>query len=330
MRRGTSEPLDALQPIARAVAGAGIRIGYREIGMRRELPGLFQHLGHLRGAAARGKNAAGDSSGRNEIRCEAVSLQCKRQGLIDAAFLIILRLRCQKYGTPPVGTAAVDVAMPARNRQGLERMGPVRCHALQLEQCVSGPAELRVELEGAFRELSCGNRLMRLFGGEKQAAQSELLGIGRAEHGFEDAARGRAIAGKLGGLGAQQMCQRLVGQGPARLQGKACGEIAVAGADGDHAAREGVEAALLTAPREETADDGRASPDLTEDRPGPNGEAEQQGQQHRGTEQAGLYLIALPGEDEVAWPVGEPGQPGRQDRDSQQIDDEAKHHRSPF
>ncbi len=45
---------------------------------------------------------------------------------------------------------------------------------------------------------------------EEEAAQAELLGIGRGEHGFEDASRGRAVAGDLRGLRAQEMRQRLI------------------------------------------------------------------------------------------------------------------------
>ena len=64
---------------------------------------------------------------------------------------------------------------------------------------------------------------------------------------------------ELRGLRAQQMRERLVGQRLARLAGIADGERAVAGADGDDAARERIEPALLPAPVE---DSGRPSAGL--------------------------------------------------------------------
>ncbi len=70
-----------------------------------------------------------------------------------------------------------------------------------------------------------------------------------------------------GGLGAQQMRERLVRQRLARLRRVARGERPVAGADGDDPAGERIEPALLAAAVEIAAERGRAVPDLAQRRP---------------------------------------------------------------
>ena len=74
--------------------------------------------------------------------------------------------------------------------------------ALQFEQCLHRPVELGIALQGALGELARGFRLALALGFQEQAAQAELLGIRRGQHGLEDAPRGGAVAADLGGLRA--------------------------------------------------------------------------------------------------------------------------------
>ncbi len=141
-----------------------------------------------------------------------------------------------------------------------ERAGPVGLLALQVEQGIRRPAELRVQAERPLGVLAGGFPLALALGLEEQAAQAELLGVGARQHGIEYAPGRRAVAGQLGGLGAQQMRQRLVRQRLAGLDGVAGGERAVTGTDRDHAGRQRVEAALVAPLEEERADGGRALP----------------------------------------------------------------------
>ena len=154
----------------------------------------------------------------------------------------------------------VDQAVAAGDGERVERALPVAGAALQVEQRLDRPGELRVERQRALGELARGLRLALALRFQEQAAQAELLGVGRGQHGLEDAARGGAVAGELGGLRAQQVRERLVGQRLARLAGVADGQRAVAGADGDDAARQRIEAALLPPPVQDAADVGRARP----------------------------------------------------------------------
>src|SRR6478735_1977537 len=81
----------------------------------------------------------------------------------------------------------VDVAVLASDGKRIQGSAPVSLLALQIEQGVDGPSELGVEADGAFGELPRSLCLTLMLGFEEKAAKAELLGIGRAEHGFEDA-----------------------------------------------------------------------------------------------------------------------------------------------
>ncbi len=202
--------------------------------------------------------------------------------------------------------------------------------ALQVEQRLDRPGELGIEPQGALGELALYLVLALAAGFEKQPAQAELLGVRRSQHGFEDAPRRRLVARELRRLRAQQMRQRLVRQRLARLHGVARRHGAVAGADGDHAAGQRVEAAPLTPPGQEVADGGRARPDLAHDGPGQDREAEKHGEHHDSVEHAGRDLVVLPRDQQCARPVGEPRQAGRQQQNTQKEQHETHHGRRSF
>ena len=130
---------------------------------------------------------------------------------------------------------------------------------------------------------------------------------------------------ELRGLGAQQMRQRLVGQRLARLAGVAGGQRAVAGADGDDAAGQRIEAALLPAP---VQDSGRRRPGSTRFAAAATStrqQPDQQRQDDEGAEHAGFGDVVLPFDDDGARPVGQPVQARGDDKDAEQERDETDH-----
>src|SRR5262249_23607501 len=139
----------------------------------------------------------------------------------------------------------VDQTVALANRQRVERAFPIFCSALQVEQRFEGPGKPRVELERPLGELARRLPLALALGLQKEAAQAQLLGIGRGQHGLEDAPRCGPVADELSRLGTQKMGERLVWQRLARLPRVSDGQWAVAGTDGDHAARQRAQPALL-------------------------------------------------------------------------------------
>ena len=114
-----------------------------------------------------------------------------------------MRLRREQDGTTAIGLRTLDVPVLSGDRDGLQGTSPVTFPALQVEQPIDRPGELGIERHGALGEVP-----RRFFLGfalrlEEQAAQAELLGVGRGEHGLENAPSGRAVAGELGSLRAQ-------------------------------------------------------------------------------------------------------------------------------
>ena len=141
------------------------------------------------------------------------------QGAFGIVFFGGLRLRGEQHGAAAVGGRALDVAVLAGDADGLQRTGPIVVAALQVEQAIDRPGELRVERDGAFGKVAGGISLMLALRFEEEAAQTQLLGVGRTQHGFENAAGRRAVTGELRGLRPQKVRQRLVGQRLARLDG---------------------------------------------------------------------------------------------------------------
>ena len=247
VRRETREVAHAIEAVARAVARPGVGIGGREIGMRRQAPCLEQDAGGAGCVAARSEHAAGDGSGRNQIGCQPVGFLRQLQGLVGVGILERLGLGRQQHRAAASGGRLFDDVLAARDFERMQCSGPILRAALQLEQRFDWPAQLGIALQRPLGELAGRFVLALALGFEEQAAQTELLGLGRGEHGLEDAPRGGAVAADLGGLRAQQVREGLVRQRLARLGRIADGECAVAGADGDDAAGERIEPALLTA-----------------------------------------------------------------------------------
>ncbi len=89
-----------------------------------------------------------------------------------------LRLRRQQNRAAAIVQRLVDVAVAARDGESLQRLGPVAGLALKREQRLHWPGELWIEPQGALGELALRLVLTLAAGFEKEAAQTELLGIG--------------------------------------------------------------------------------------------------------------------------------------------------------
>src|SRR5262249_28062355 len=116
--------------------------------------------------------------------------------------------------------------------QRLERALPILRLAEQTEQRLDRPRKTRIEPQRPLGELASGLALILAHGFQKKTPQTELLGIGRSQHGLENAPRRCSIAIELRRLRSQQMRERLVRQRLAGLQRKPACKSAVARADG--------------------------------------------------------------------------------------------------
>ena len=231
--------------------------------------------------------------------------------LVGVGILERLGLCRQQHRAAASGGRLVDDVLAARDFERMQCGGPILRAALQLEKGFDRPAELGVALQRPLGELAGRFVLALALGFEEQAAQAELLGLGRGEHGFEDAPRGGAVAADLGGLRAQQVREGLMRQRLARLGRIADGECAVAGADGDDAAGERIEPALLTAAIEIAAHRRGAAPGLAQERPRRKGKREHDRKDDERAKHAGLGDVAEPFDGDGARPVGKPVQSDR-------------------
>jgi hypothetical protein len=103
-------------------------------------------------------------------------------------------------------------------------------------------------------------------------------------------------------------------------------ERAVAGADGDHAARERIEPARVSPPVEELTDRGRARPYPAQGRPHQHRDTHRQHEDDEGAENAGLGHVTLPLDHDRAGPIGEPMQAGCDAENDDEKSNEARHH----
>ena len=84
-------------------------------------------------------------------------------------------------------------------------------------------------------------------------------------------------------------------------------------------------AALLATAIDHAADGRRAVPELAQQRPQEHRDADQDREDHDGTEHRRLDLVPLPRKQHLAGPIGEPRQSRREKADADEIQDEADH-----
>src|SRR5690606_26443333 len=96
---------------------------------------------------------------RNEIGRKRVGFERERQRFLGITVLEVLSLPGEEHATAAIGDGLVDQAVTALDRERLQCVRPIAELALNLEQRVRRPAELRVELKRALGELAGGFRL---------------------------------------------------------------------------------------------------------------------------------------------------------------------------
>ena len=201
------------EPVARAVAEAGIGISSRKIGMRRQPPGP------ARSCARRSEYCPGTPGYGRRWRRPA-----RGPAPADAP-RAPARAPCRRTLSSSGCACAVSRTARRRRRRSLSiwsfllaggRVSSAPCQSsarhCRSNSASTGQASLGVEPQRALGELAGGLRLALALRFQKQPAQAELLGIGRGEHRFEDAPRRRPVAGELRRLGTQKMRQRFVGK----------------------------------------------------------------------------------------------------------------------
>ena len=160
---------------------------------------------------------------------------------------------------------------------------------------------------------------------DEQAVQAEHAGVVALRHLLEGRRRGGAVAGELRRLRAQEQRERLARRDAARLVGEFLRRARVAGADRDQPVRHRAIAAHAAAVAQVLREQIGRAQQRAHDRPGQHGG--DRDRRHRGDQHhdRGLDALALPGDDDVAGAVGEPDRAEGEERDDDEIDDDADH-----
>ncbi len=160
---------------------------------------------------------------------------------------------------------------------------------------------------------------------DMKTAQTQKPRLGAFRQALEGFDRRGAIAGELRGLGAKKMRQRLIVEMAARFRGGFTRQPRIAGADGDHAARERCETLGAAAHRRALAHEPRRAQKKANDAP-EDGDRDGADEKEREADaDRGLDMIALPGEHDVARPVGDPGDAEGDESETAKKDQNAKH-----
>ncbi len=155
--------------------------------------------------------------------------------------------------------------------------------------------------------------------------QAEHLGVVAARHLLEGGGGRVAVAGELRRLRAQQQGQRLARRDAPGLGGEPLGGAGIAGADRDQPVRHRLVGAHAAAIAQEARERVGRAHDRARDRPqrdGGDGDRGGRGHQHH---DRGLDALALPGDDDVARALGQPHGAEREQRDDDEIDEDADH-----
>ena len=148
---------------------------------------------------------------------------------------------------------------------------------------------------------------------------------GRAASASKSLRARSRVAGKLRRLGGEKQGERHLAEEGERLVGAAAGGAHVAGTDRDHAGGEGAVAALAPAGAEEAAEHAGHVEDAAEHRPDAGEHRDDGDQRHRRDHQARADLVVLPGEDDRPRPVGEPGEADGEQKDQDDVGEDADH-----
>ena len=160
---------------------------------------------------------------------------------------------------------------------------------------------------------------------DMQTAQADALGLVMIEHGVIGRNSPRSVARKLRGLRLQELGHRLVPDQPARVVSVLGGASRVARADGEHAARQSLEALLTPARLGPDRDQRRDTEDKAQQAPHDRDRNSQRQDGAEPEQQGDLVLLAPPGDVHDAWIVRKPRQAAGDQRQRRQENQQANH-----
>ena len=206
--------LHARETLPRGIAGAKMRVGFRQIRMRIGRPGLLDDPAGAAQFAGFAEQPPGQLGGGNKRRRELQGVERERTGAV--AFAVGRRERAsgQQHGALALVFGLVDQAVAAVAVERRQRRRPVAGRAAEFQHRLPGPAERG---RGVRRLLGIGARRghvlppLRL---DIKPAQPEQLGVVALRHGAERMLGGGAIAGELRELRVEQKRQRLARRDP--------------------------------------------------------------------------------------------------------------------
>ena len=256
--------LDAFEPVARGVAGAKLHIGLGQFGMRVGAPGALDHAVGFAELPALGDQPAGQRGRRHQSRRQLLGFERKRLGSVAIGIFQREGAGGEQHRALPGDTSL------CRNGRRCVRAGlsaPAQSCSLVRASSTARPAQAS---DGAPRaaflgKSAGGGMIVAAPCFNEEAVQAERLGVGTACHGTEHAFGAVAVAGKLGGLRAQQQRKRLVGGDAVDFGAQSPRDGHVTGADGDQAARHRLVSAHTAAMAPAPGEDGRQAQNRDDD-----------------------------------------------------------------
>src|SRR6516164_558556 len=262
---------------------------------------------------------------RHEIGRELCRLARERDRALAVATGQSLRLRGKQHGALAAEGALVDEAASHIALEPLERAVPVAGDAAKFEHRLPGPHRHRGVLGRLLGITERGGVVVAALRLDEQPMQPEHAGVVAVRHLLEGRDRRVAIAGELRGLGAQQQGERLARRDAHRIGGELLGGARVARADRDQPLRHRAISALAAANAPIARHHVGRAHDRAQDRPrhhGGDGDRRDRGGEHH---DRGVDAPALPGDGDVARPLGEPHRAEREHRDDDEINEDADH-----
>ena len=263
--------------------------------------------------------AAGTSVGR-----ELAGLLRESERGLGIALHRFLGHRRLDHRAPAVRGRLVDEAGAGVRVDGRERAGPIPASRAVVEDRLTGPGRRRTRM-GAHRVL----QRRRMVAGpprlDMQAAQTDAMRFVMVQHGVIGRDGSRPVARKLRRLRLQELRHRLVPDQPVRVVRVLGGASRVAGADGEHTARQSLEALFTPARLRADRDQRRNAENKAQQAPH---DCDRNSQRQDGAEreqQGNLVLLAPPGDVHDARIVRKPRQASGDQRQRRQENQQANH-----
>ena len=276
-----------------------------------------------RSPARRGQFAA-DRGGGDQARREVERLARQRQRALGVAFGALHGERGLQHRPPAVGGRLVEQPRLGVGLDGGERVRPIGAPRVVVEHGLRRPRQRRARI-GAPRVVERGLRLAGAARLDMQPAQAQQMRVLARQHFIEGGDRAGAVAGELRRLRAQKLGQRFLAEIFVGLDGVAAGLARVAGADGDHAARQRRKTLFAPAGAAGVGERrGRAQHKAQNPPDGGDDDGEREHDPGR-RDQRHFVFDAAPGQRDRAWNFREPGEAYRDEAERRQKRQQAQH-----